>query len=56
MIAIVEHKGRKFKVGEFDDGKVAFDASERFIARKGWSDCKMNFENTEEDMETTLKF
>jgi len=55
MIATVEHKGRKFKVGEFDDGRVAFDASERFIARKGWTDCKMNFENTEEDMETTLK-
>jgi hypothetical protein len=65
MIATIEHKGRKFKVGEFDDGKVAFDACQRFIAGKGWNDpkvwtdgwngCKMSFENTEDDMETTMK-
>jgi hypothetical protein len=55
MIATVEHKGRKFKVGEYDDGKVAFDASERFIASKGWTGCKMSFENTEDDLEMTLK-
>lgn len=56
MIASVIHNGRKFKVGEFDDGKVAFGACGRFEQKRGWNGCGREFENTEEDRQETLKF
>ena len=56
MIATVEHKGRKFKVGgEFIDGKAAFEACEKFVASRGWTGCKMIFEKTDDELETTMK-
>ena len=55
MIAFVLHNGRQFRVGEYDDGKVAFDACDRFAEKRGWKEYGKSFENSGEDMETTLK-
>lgn len=55
MIAFVLHNGRQFRVGEFDDGKIAFEACDRFASKKGWTEYGKSFEKTMEDMETTLK-
>jgi|GEM_PF-6184467 len=55
MIATVIHKGRHFRVGEFDDGKIASEACDRFAAKRGWTEYGRSFEKTEDDLETTLK-
>lgn len=61
MIATVERKNRKYKVGEFDYGKTAYEACQKFIVDRGWNNgqewngCKITLENTDEECERTLK-
>jgi hypothetical protein len=55
MIAMLERNNRKFKIGEFIDGKAAFEACTKFATNKGWTGCKMIFEKTDDELETTMK-
>jgi len=56
MIATVEQAGKIYRVGEYDAGDIAFAACDRFINRRGWTNVKKHFENTDDDFEKGLKF
>lgn len=56
IYSTITKERHQFVVGEFENGKIAFDACKRLASIKNWEEgtYKSNFENIEEDEEEVL--